>query len=81
MAKIAFTSWDAFLNSFKIGDRYIWSIIWFRLQAAIGVVLGVAATIDPQMLVDLIGPKGVAAFIIFNAVGSEYLRRRKAESE
>ena len=78
---IAFTSWQAFLDSFKIGDRYIWSIIWFRLQAAVGTLLGILASLDPQMFLEVIGPKGVAAFLVINAVGSEYLRRRKAESE
>lgn len=81
MAQIALTSWQAFRNSFKIGDRYIWSIIWFRLQAALGTLLGIFALIEPQLLVDLIGPKGVAVFVIVNALGSEYLRRRKAKEE
>lgn len=80
MAQIAFSSWSAFLNSFKIGDRYIWSIIWFRLQAAFGTLAGVLVMIDPNMLVGL-DPKYVAAFVVINAMLSEYLRRRKATED
>lgn len=81
MALFLTGKWGAVADSFYLEGRLIWSIVWFRLQAAIGVLLGLTAVIDPQLLVDAIGPKGVAAFVVFNAVGSEYLRRRKSAEE
>lgn len=70
----------AFLDSFKIGDRYVWSIVWFRLQAAVATLAGILVTIDPSVLTGL-DPKWTAAFIVINALASEWLRRRKAETE
>lgn len=72
--------WGSFLSTFKIGDRYIWSIIWFRMQAALAVVAGVLVTIDPNALTAL-DPKYVTIYIVVNAFLSEWLRRRKARAE
>jgi hypothetical protein len=71
----------AIADSFYIQGRLIWSLVWFRIQAALGIILGVTALVDPQLLIDVIGPKGVAAYIIFNAVGSEWLRKRKDKKD
>lgn len=68
--------WGAIADSFYLKGRLVWSIVWFRLQAALGMLLGITAYIDPQMLSSL-DPKYVAAFVILNAFGQEWLRRRK----
>lgn len=80
MAQIAFSSWQAFLDSFKIGERYIWSIIWFRLQAAFATIAGFLVLIDPTMLAGL-DPKYIAAFVVLNAFLSEWLRRRRSDED
>lgn len=81
MALFLTGKWGAVADSFYMHGRLIWSIVWFRVQAAVGLLLGVTALIDPQLLVDVIGPRGVAAYIVFNAVGSEWLRKRKAKED
>ena len=68
------------IDSFYIKGRLVWSIVWFRLQAALGTLLGITAVIYPTILTGL-DPKYLAVFVVLNALGQEWLRRRKTEDE
>lgn len=72
--------WGAVADSFYLKGRLVWSIVWFRLQAALGTLLGITAVIDPTILSSL-NPKYVAMFVIANALGQEWLRRRKTDED
>ncbi len=76
MALILTGKWGAIADSFYLKGRLIWSIIYFRLQAALATLAGILVLIDPATL-SFLDPKWVAGAVVLNAILSEWLRRRK----
>lgn len=53
------------------------TILWARLQAALGVVAAIVTYVDPAVLEPILPPAWVPFLLVANGVFTEYLRRRR----
>ena len=55
------------------------TILWARIQAALGIIALALTYVDPSLVTQLIDPKYVPLFILLNGVATEYLRRHRSK--
>lgn len=53
------------------------TILWARLQTALGFAVSVLTFVDPQLLAPVLPPKWFPILVLLNGLATEYLRRRR----
>lgn len=54
------------------------TLLWARLQTALGFAVSVLTFVDPQLLAPVLPPKWFPILVLLNGLATEYLRRRRA---
>jgi len=54
------------------------TLLWARLQTALGFAVSVLTFVDPQLLAPVLPSKWFPVFLLANGLATEYLRRRRA---
>ena len=55
------------------------TILWARLNAAMGAIAGVLTYIDPSLVENVLPDNWGVYYVLINGVATEYLRRHRAE--